>query len=88
MKHCSEEEKAEKLLQAVSEVRNGKISTNAASKKFGVPRKAIADHVHGRVDEKTLPGVNRMLSEQEENALVEYIECMSRRNMPLRRSDM
>ena len=78
----------QKLLEAVSEVRNGKITTNAASKKFGVPRKSIADHVHGRVAEQKLPGVNGMLTEEEENALVHYIEYMSGRNMPLRRSDI
>ena len=61
---------------------------NAASKKFGVPRKTIADHVHGKVADNKLPGIDRMLTEEEEAALVTYIEYMSSMNMPLRRCDI
>ena len=56
---------------------------NGAAKKYGVPRKTISDHVHGKIEENKLPGVNQMLTEEEEVALVDYIQHMSARNMPL-----
>ena len=76
------------LLEACAEVRIGGISISAAAKKFGVTRKTLADHVHGKIEDGTLPGIERMLTTDEETALVDYIEYMSSHNMPLRHSDI
>ena len=69
-------------------MKDGKISMNVASRKFGVPRKTISDHVRGKRADNKLPGIDRMLSNDEELALVNYTEYMSSKNMPLRKSDI
>ena len=62
------------------------MTISAASKKFGVPRTTLSDHIHGKV--KGPQGGPAMLSDQEETALVEYILYMSRHNFPLTREDI
>ena len=78
----------QQLIEACDEVKKGKISISAAARQFGLPRKTLSDHVHGKIEEGRLPGIDRMLSNDEETALVDYIEYMSSHNMPLTRSDI
>ena len=78
----------QQLIEACAEVTKGKINISAAAKQFGLPRKTLLDHGHGKIEEGRLPGIERMLSNGEETALVDYVQCMSSHNMPLTRSDI
>ena len=78
----------EELIAAVEDVRNNNISVSASARKHAVPRKTVADHVNYEILDYPLPGRGRMLMEHEETAVVEYIMYMSKRNMPLSRSDI
>ena len=76
------------LLEACAEVRLGGISISAAARKFRVPQKTLADHVYDKIEDGTLLGIERMLTTDEETALVDYIKYMGSHNMLLRHSDI
>ena len=62
------------------------MTISAASKKFGVPRSTLSDHIHDKV--KGPQGGPAMLSKEEEQALVDYMLYMSRHNFPVTRDDI
>ena len=64
------------------------MSVRQAALKFGVPRRTVGDHASGKIPHFNKSGAAAMLSEAEEEALVEYIEYMASRNMPLKRNDL
>ena len=77
---------AHQLNEAIEEVKTGKMTISAASKKFGVPRSTLSDHIHDKV--KGPQGGPAMLSKEEEQALVDYMLYMSRHNFPVTRDDI
>ena len=76
------------LINAYEEVKAHKLTITTAAKKYAVPRSTLADHVKGRVTDFKNPGIDRMLTNDEEQCLVEYISYMQRHFMPLRRDDI
>ena len=64
------------------------MTISASARKNKIPRKTLADHVHQRVVNFPEPGVPRMLKDEKEEAVVEYVQHMAKRNMPLRRHDI
>ena len=64
------------------------MSIRQASLKYGVPRRTVGDHASGKIPHFKKSGVAPMLTEAEEEALVEYIEYMASHNMPLKRNDL
>ena len=64
------------------------MSIRQAALKYGVPRRTVDDHASGKILHFNKSGVAPMLSEAEEEALVEYIEYMASHNMPLKRNDL
>ena len=78
----------EDLKSAVEAVKTKKLSIGKASQQFGVPKSTISYHTRGKVEEFPNPGGDKMLSEVEEIAVVEYMLYMSRRHLPVRRKDI
>ena len=75
------------LKEAVAAVGQG-MSIRQAALKYGVPRRTVGDHASGKIPHFNKSGVSPMLSDAEEEALVEYIEYMASHNMPLKRNDL
>ena len=73
-------------MDAIAEVKSGKMTIAAASKKYCVPRTTLSDHIHEKV--KGPQGGSPMLSADEELALVDYIVYMSQHNFPVTRDDI
>ena len=73
------------LLQAVSAVKQGRLTVSKAAEEFSVPRKTVDNHVKG-VYKKHAHGPERMITEEEETAIVNYIKYMSRQGFPLTRA--
>ena len=75
------------LKEAVAAVKQG-MSVRQAAIKFGVPRRTVGDHASGKIPHFHKSGLPPMLTDEEEEALVEYIQYMASRNMPLKRNDL
>ena len=50
-------------------VADKKMTINAAATKFSVPRKTLDDHIKGRVQHGNTPGVDTLLTAEEEAGL-------------------
>ena len=72
----------------MEDVRKSRFTISQAARHYGVPRKTVADHVNYEVVDFKLPGRYRMLSDEEEEAIVQYVLFMARRNLPLTRHDI
>ena len=73
----------ESMTAAYKAVKSGSMSLSKASRKFGVPRMTLADRVKGRIQLNAQWGHKPVLSADEEQALVVYIEYMANRGFPL-----
>ncbi|XP_052079009.1 uncharacterized protein LOC127717266 [Mytilus californianus] len=74
----------ESLDKAVGAVNSNKMSISKAAKEYGVPRTTISDHVNGKYDNH-LNGPSKMLTDEEETSLINYVKYMSERGFPLTR---
>ena len=76
-------------MEAVKLARSGSQSIRSLSKKFNIPRRTLRGYVCN--PEKTTtakPGPERMLTLDEETALIDYIMYMAEHNFPLSRDDL
>lgn len=71
------------MQDAITAVREGKLTLYAASKKFSVPRSTFQDNIHNCVPEKRKMGPPSTLTTKEENHLENWIIEMSRRGYPV-----
>ena len=77
-----------KLIEAVEAVRSGRSTIYQASKTYHIPKETLRRHVKDEVQDFQRPGRNNLLSEEEESALVQYIQYNARHNFPLKRQDL
>lgn len=66
-----------KLETAVKMVQSGAMSKRKASLSFGVPRTTLLDKLSGRTQLGDRPGRSTVLTNAEENTLVEYCKLMA-----------
>ena len=78
----------DKLKMAVSEVQSGEKTVYQASKDHGLPKETVRRHVKGATKDFKKPGRDPLLTMQEEQALLEYIQYYVRHNFPLTRQDL
>lgn len=78
----------EDLRKAIDEVKIDKKSVNATSKKYGIPRKTLANKVSGKTPIERKMGPSTNLTPSEENRLVEWIIKISRAGFPLVKEDI
>ncbi len=78
------------MAKAMAAVRRRQLTMTQAAQEFSVPRKTLEGHVkkQGPLDLHSKSGHGLMLSHQEEDALVEYVDYMSLRGFPLNRRIM
>lgn len=73
----------------MSDVTAKKINTYLATREYQVPRSTVFDHIKGENKiERTTPGPSRMLTEDEEVSLLNYIKHMGTRGFPVSRKLM
>ena len=77
------------LVMAVRSIRNGS-SMAQASRIYNVPTSTLWDHIRGKCKDSPKDHRKRttVLSEKEENALVEYCQLKAKTGLPLRRIDV
>ena len=68
---------------AMEELREGKGTPSAVSRKYNVPRRTLTDRMNGRVQHGRKPGPPTVLSKVEEDALVSYLVYMAKQGFPL-----
>ncbi|VDI33661.1 Hypothetical predicted protein [Mytilus galloprovincialis] len=74
----------ESLDKAIGAVNSNKLSISKAATEYGVPRTTISDHVNGKYDNH-LNGPSKMLTDEEETSLINYVKYMAERGFPLTR---
>ena len=67
----------EDMIAAVSAVEEGKLSYRAAGRKYGIPHQTIRDHLIGRSNLGRRSGTPPILSQEEEQDLVEWCKEMA-----------
>ena len=75
------------MKEAIATVHQG-MSVRQAVIKFGVPRCNVGDHTSRKIPHFHKSGLPPTLADEEEEALVEYVQYMSSQNMPLKRNDL
>ncbi|XP_062567732.1 uncharacterized protein LOC134229974 [Saccostrea cucullata] len=75
---------AETMEKAAGDVKCKKLNPYQAAREYNVPRSTICDKVKEKY-KKSSKGPSKMLSEEEESSLVEYINHMSTRGFPITR---
>jgi hypothetical protein len=75
------------LRDALLEVRNGTMSERAASKAYGIPRSTLKDRIGERVERQTA-GRPPVLTEDEENLIVERLVMQGEWGFPLTSLDL
>ena len=76
-------------MEAVKLARMGTRSLHSICKQFEIPRRTLRGYVlNPNKTIATKPGPERMLTLEEENAVVEYIMYMAEHNFPLCRDDL
>ena len=73
------------MLAAMEVVEGKKMNIHQAAKHFSVPRKSLENRVKKRVVHSTNPGPAPVLNNEEEDALVEYVNYMARGGFPMTR---
>ena len=71
------------MTQAMEVVQNKEMNVSQAAKQYKVARKFLENRVKARVVHGTLPGPRRVLSDEEERALVEYVKYMVKGGFPM-----
>ena len=56
--------------KAIKEIKDGNLSANKASKKYGIPRSTLGDKLRGKYREGKSIGRDPFLSQDEEKAIV------------------
>ncbi|VDI63457.1 Hypothetical predicted protein [Mytilus galloprovincialis] len=74
----------ESLDKAIGAVNSNKLSISKAATEYVVPRTTISDHVNGKYDNH-LNGPSKMLTDEEETSLINYVKYMAERGFPLTR---
>jgi len=75
----------EDLAAAVSLVRQRKAPLSRAASEYNIPVATLHDHVTGK-RKKKYKGPERILTEDEENALVTFIKYMCQQGFPMNRA--
>ena len=65
------------MIGALNAVRDGKLSYRAAGRKYGIPHQTIRDHLIGRSHLGRRSGTPPILSQEEEEDLVEWCKEMA-----------
>ena len=73
----------EDIKAAVQSVNAAKLTITQAAREYKVPRQTVSDHVHKEM--KYTTGNDRMLNDEEEEALVGYCKYMASHGFPLSR---
>ena len=85
----SEKYTNDSLMEAVKLSRMGSQSIRSISKQYDIPRRTLRGYVSNAEKPTTpKPGPERMLTMEEETALVDYIMYMAEHNFPLSRDDL
>ena len=74
------------MMAAMESVSSGKVTVTAASREFNVPRKTIDDRVKEKVTHGKKPGVNTVLTTQEEESQAKHLIYMAECGFPLTRT--
>jgi hypothetical protein len=75
----------ESLLRAIGAVHSNRLTITNAARDFGIPRKTLEGHVKGHVSSGNSGGP-RMLTDEEDSALVNYMTYMAKRGFPITRA--
>ena len=73
------------LKAAVSAVRQGRLSISKAAREYNVPKTTVGDHARERHTDTT-PGPTKMLSQDEEDGLVNFVKFMASQGFPMTRA--
>ena len=73
----------EDIKTAVQSVKTARLTLSQAAREYGIPRQTLSDHVNKGL--QYTPGRERMLNDQEEQALVNYSTYMASHGFPLSR---
>ena len=76
----------ENMVSAMKAVADKKETINAAATNFSVPRKTLDDRIKGRVQHGNTPGVDTVLTAEEEAGLESYLLHMAGCGFPLTRT--
>lgn len=71
------------MVEAMKAVKEENMTVSKAAREYHVPRKSLENRVKARVEHGTPPGPKRVLNDEEEHALVEYIKYMARGGFPM-----
>lgn len=66
------------LVQALDELKYGKISFCQASAKYGIPKSTLSDYATGKIQVGRRPGPQPVLTRDEEKRLVEWAVEMAK----------
>ena len=69
---------------AISAVRANRLNISSAAREYKVPRKTLEGHIKKQTF-SSMPGPQRMITIDEESALVNYIVYMAERGFPITR---
>jgi len=73
------------MTEAMKAVESKKMNVSEATREYSVPRKSLENRIKKRVVHGTLPGPRRVLNDEEDQALVEYMKFMARGGFPMTR---
>jgi len=73
------------MTEAMKAMESKKMNVSEASREYSVPRKSLENRIKKRVVHGTLPGPRRVLNDEEDQALVEYMKYMARGGFPMTR---
>lgn len=66
------------MTEAMKAMERKKMNVSEASREYSVPRKSLENQIKKRVVHGTLPGPWRVLKDEEDQALVEYMKYTAR----------
>ncbi|XP_053389532.1 uncharacterized protein LOC128552508 [Mercenaria mercenaria] len=76
----------ENLQRAVSAVRRRQMGVRSAATEFNVPKSTLHDHVNRKETKDVKQEQTKLLTIEEENALVQFIQHQARQGFPMTRS--
>lgn len=78
----------EAMERALVEVKSGRCTVRQAAKEFGVPKSSLGDRVSGRVTPGSRSGPAQLITNEEEELLVEFSLYMSKHGFPLTKQQL
>lgn len=78
----------DQLKLAIDEIRSGKISQNAASKKYGIPKATLNNKIRNIVPLERKMGPSPVLSETEEKRLEDWIIAKAKLGFPMHHNEV